>query len=288
MFNTHDILETITMIQDENLDIRTVTMGISLLDCIDSDIDKACSKVYDKITRYAKDLVPVCNRIEHKYGIPIINKRIAVTPIAMLAAACQTSKIVKFALTLEKAAQAVGVNFIGGYSALVQKGFAGADKAVIESIPEALAKTDHVCASVNIGSTKNGINLDAVALMGKTVKKAAELTADRQCIGAAKLVDGMLKLDETLCNRCGRCKNTCPFGVTSTYISGYKICLGGRWGKRTAQGIPLSKLFTSEEEVLDVIERTINFYREEGLPGERFADTIARLGFEYVESKVVK
>jgi dissimilatory sulfite reductase (desulfoviridin) alpha/beta subunit len=107
-------------------------------------------------------------------------------------------------------------------------------------------------------------------------------------VGAAKLVDGKLKLDETLCNRCGRCKNTCPFGVTSTYISGYKICLGGRWGKRTAQGIPLSKLFTSEEEVLDVIERTINFYREEGLPGERFADTIARLGFEYVESKVVK
>ena len=107
-------------------------------------------------------------------------------------------------------------------------------------------------------------------------------------VGAAKLADGKLKLDEDLCNRCGRCKNTCPFGVTSNYISGYKICLGGRWGKRTAQGIPLSKLFTSEEEVLDVIERTINFYREEGTPGERFADTIARLGFEYVESKIVK
>ncbi len=188
MFNTHDILETITMIQDENLDIRTVTMGISLLDCIDSDIDTACRKVYDKITRYAKDLVPVCNRIEHKYGIPIINKRIAVTPIAMLAAACQTSKIVKFALTLEKAAQAVGVNFIGGYSALVQKGFAAGDYALIESIPEALSLTDHICASVNIGSTKAGINMDAVGMMGKIIRRTAEETKDRMCIGAAKLV----------------------------------------------------------------------------------------------------
>lgn len=188
MFNTHDILETITMIQDENLDIRTVTMGISLLDCIDSDIDKACQKVYEKITRTAKDLVPVCNKIEHKYGIPIINKRIAVTPIAMLAAACQTSKIVKFAITLEKAARAVGVNFIGGYSALVQKGFAAGDYALIESIPEALSITDHICASVNVGSTKAGINMDAVAMMGKIVKQTAEATKDRQCIGAAKLV----------------------------------------------------------------------------------------------------
>ncbi|MBQ8304381.1 MAG: PFL family protein, partial [Clostridia bacterium] len=188
MFNTHDILETITMIQDENLDIRTVTMGISLLDCIDSDIDRACQKVYEKITRTAKDLVPVCNKIEHKYGIPIINKRIAVTPIAMLAAACQTSKIVKFAVTLEKAAQAVGVNFIGGYSALVQKGFAAGDYALIESIPEALSITDHICASVNVGSTKAGINMDAVSMMGKIVKQTAEATKDRQCIGAAKLV----------------------------------------------------------------------------------------------------
>ena len=188
MFNTHDILETITMIQDENLDIRTVTMGISLLDCIDSDIDKACQKVYDKITRTAKDLVPVCNKIEHKYGIPIINKRIAVTPIAMLAAACQTSKIVKFAVTLEKAARAVGVNFIGGYSALVQKGFAAGDYALIESIPEALSITDHICASVNVGSTKAGINMDAVSMMGKIVRQTAEATKDRQCIGAAKLV----------------------------------------------------------------------------------------------------
>ncbi len=188
MLNTKDILETIAMIQDENLDIRTVTMGISLLDCIDSDIDKACDKVYDKITRYAKELVPVCNQIEKEYGIPIINKRISVTPIAMLASACQSSNIVKFAHTLERAAQTVGVNFIGGYSALVQKGFANGDYALIESIPEALATTDHVCSSVNIGSTKAGINMDAVKMMGKAIKKAAELTADRDCIGAAKLV----------------------------------------------------------------------------------------------------
>lgn len=188
MYNTHDILETITMIQDEHLDIRTVTMGISLLDCIDSDIDRACEKVYEKIVRMAKDLVPVCNQIEKELGIPIINKRISVTPIAMLASACQSSNIVKFALALEKAANEVGVNFIGGYSALVQKGFAAGDYALIESIPEALSVTDHVCSSVNIGSTKAGINMDAVAKMGKIVRQTAELTADRDCIGAAKLV----------------------------------------------------------------------------------------------------
>ena len=188
MYNTHDILETIKMIEEEHLDIRTVTMGISLLDCIDSDIDKACEKVYRKITTCAAELVPVCRKIEKKYGIPIINKRIAVTPIAMLASACQTSKVVKFALTLEKAANAMGVNFIGGYSALVGKGFAAGDYALIESIPEALSITDHVCSSVNIGSTKAGLNMDAVKMMGKIVRSAAELTADRNCIGAAKLV----------------------------------------------------------------------------------------------------
>lgn len=188
MYNTHDILETITMIQDEHLDIRTVTMGISLLDCIDNNIDAACTKVYDKIVRMASELVPVCQQIEKELGIPIINKRISVTPIAILAAACQTSSIVKFALALERAANTVGVNFIGGYTALVQKGFAAGDYALIESIPEALAVTDHVCSSVNIGSTKAGINMDAVAMMGRTVKKTAELTADRDCIGAAKLV----------------------------------------------------------------------------------------------------
>ena len=188
MLDTRDILETIDMIQHDNLDIRTVTMGISLLDCIDSDIDVACGKVYEKITRLAKDLVPVCESIEKELGIPIINKRISVTPIAMIAAACRSKDVVKFALTLEKAAKTVGVNFIGGYSALVQKGFAAGDRELIESIPEALSVTEHICSSVNIGSTKAGINMDAVAMMGKAVKKAAELTTDRDCIGAAKLV----------------------------------------------------------------------------------------------------
>ena len=188
MLETRDILETISMIQDENLDIRTVTMGISLLDCIDSDIDKACQRVYEKITTKAKILVPVCEEIEKELGIPIINKRISVTPIAMIAAACRSKEVVKFAITLEKAAREVGVNFIGGYSALVQKGFAAGDKELIESIPEALSITDHICSSVNIGSTKTGLNMDAIAMMGNVVRKSAELTADRQCIGAAKLV----------------------------------------------------------------------------------------------------
>lgn len=188
MLETKDILETIGMIQNENLDIRTVTMGISLLDCIDSDIDKACERVYEKITSKAKNLVPVCEAIEKELGIPIINKRISVTPIAMIAAACRSKDVVRFAFTLEKAARAVGVNFIGGYSALVQKGFAAGDRELIESIPEALSQTEHICSSVNIGSTKTGINMDAVALMGGVVRRTAELTADRDCIGAAKLV----------------------------------------------------------------------------------------------------
>ncbi|HHZ05261.1 MAG TPA: PFL family protein [Clostridiales bacterium] len=188
MFSSHEILETINMIDNEDLDVRTITMGISLLDCIDDNIDKACEKIYNKICRYAKDLVKTGEDISREYGIPIIHKRISVTPIAMVAAACQSQKTVKFAYALEKAAQTVGVNFIGGYSALVQKGFAAGDYALIESIPEALATTDHVCSSVNIGSTKAGINMDAVAKMGRIVKQTAQLTADRDCIGAAKLV----------------------------------------------------------------------------------------------------
>ena len=188
MINTHDILETINMIDNENLDVRTVTMGISLLDCIDSDIHKATDKVYDKICSYAENLVKTGEDISHEYGIPIVNKRIAVTPIAMLAGACPTSSPVHFARALDRAAKNVGVNFIGGYSALVHKGFGPGDYALIESIPEALAETDLVCSSVNIGSTKAGINMDAVKKMGHIVKKAAELTADRDCIGAAKLV----------------------------------------------------------------------------------------------------
>ena len=188
MLETKDILETINMIDNENLDVRTITMGISLLDCIDDDIDKACTKVYDKICRSAKDLVKTGEDIQREYGIPIINKRISVTPIAMVAAPCQSKKVVKFAHALDKAAKELGVNFIGGYSALVQKGFASGDYALIESIPEALATTDFVCSSVNIGSTKAGINMDAVKMMGKTVVQTAQATADRDCIGAAKLV----------------------------------------------------------------------------------------------------
>ena len=188
MINTHDILETINMIDNENLDVRTITMGISLLDCIDSDIHKASDKVYDKICSYAENLVQTGEDISREYGIPIVNKRIAVTPIAMLAGACPTSSPVHFAKALDRAAKTVGVNFIGGYSALVHKGFGPGDYALIESIPEALAETDLVCSSVNIGSTKAGINMDAVKKMGYIVKRAAELTADRDCIGAAKLV----------------------------------------------------------------------------------------------------
>lgn len=187
MINVSDIMETITMIQEENLDIRTITMGISLLDCCDSDIDRSCEKVYDKICRYAGDLVKTGEDIEKKYGIPIVNKRISVTPIAMLVGASGGDPV-KYAKTLDRAAKTVGVNFIGGYSALVQKGFAPGDKELIDSIPRALAETDFVCSSVNVGSTKTGINMDAVKLMGKAVREAAELTSDRQCIGAAKLV----------------------------------------------------------------------------------------------------
>ena len=175
------------MIQDENLDIRTITMGISLLDCIDADIDKACSKVYEKITRCAKDLVKTGEDIEREYGIPIINKRISVTPIAIVSAACSQSPV-KFAQTMDKAAEAVGVNLIGGYSALVQKGFSAGDLNLIRSIPEALACTSRVCSSVNIGSTKTGINLDACKLMGQIVREAAERTVEQKCFGAAKLV----------------------------------------------------------------------------------------------------
>ncbi len=187
MINSRDILETITMIQDENLDIRTITMGISLLDCADSDLTRSCQKVYDKIGRCAKDLVKTGEEIEKQYGIPIINKRISVTPIAMLAGASGGDPVA-YARTLDKISKEVGVNFIGGYSALVHKGFSAGDEALIRSIPQALCETDQVCSSVNIGTTKAGINMDAVRMMGKVIKQCAELTADRQCIGAAKLV----------------------------------------------------------------------------------------------------
>ena len=188
MISINEVIETNEMIQNMNLDVRTITMGISLLDCMDDDIDKACQKVYDKVCFSAKDLVKTGQDIEEEYGIPIINKRISVTPIGMVAAPCKSKDITKFAKALDKAADTLGVNFIGGYSALVQKGFASGDMELIRSIPEALATTEKVCSSVNIGSTKAGINMDAVKLMGQVVRNSAELTKDRECIGAAKLV----------------------------------------------------------------------------------------------------
>ena len=175
------------MIDDENLDIRTITMGLSLLDCADSDIHRSTEKIYDKITHRAEHLVAAGEEIERTYGIPIIHKRIAVTPIALLTAVSGGDPV-EYAKILEKASQAVGVNFIGGYSALVHKGFAAGDEALIRSIPEALATTEHVCSSVNIGSTKAGINMDAVGMMGRVVRECAEKTQDNNCIGAAKLV----------------------------------------------------------------------------------------------------
>jgi len=187
MLNVKDIFETIRMIDDENLDIRTITMGISLLDCADSDIRRSCEKLYDKITKNAERLVPVGEELEKMYGIPIINKRISVTPIAMLTAVSGGNPVL-YAETLERAAQAVGVNFIGGYSALVQKGFSAGDRELIESIPEALAVTSHICSSVNVGSTKAGINMDAVKMMGSVIRRCAEITKDDNCVGAAKLV----------------------------------------------------------------------------------------------------
>lgn len=186
MLNINDIMETINMISEENLDIRTVTMGISLLDCADSDIKSSCNKIYEKITRLAGNLVKTGEDIEREYGIPIINKRISVTPISMLAAT--GGDPVLYAKTLQRAADTTGVNFIGGYSALVHKGFSAGDEALIRSIPEALDTTENICSSVNIGSTKSGINMDAVKLMGEIVRETSEKTADRDCIGCAKLV----------------------------------------------------------------------------------------------------
>ena len=187
MLNIGDIMETIRMIQDDNLDIRTITMGISLLDCCNTDIDASCRKVYDKICRLAGSLVTTGESISSLYGIPIINKRVAVTPIAMLAAVSGGDPV-KYAKALDEAGKAIGVNFIGGYSALVHKGFSAGDLELIRSIPEALSETQQVCASVNVGTTKAGINMDAVALMGEMIVKAAKLTADRNCIAPAKLV----------------------------------------------------------------------------------------------------
>ncbi len=188
MYNQKNILETIEMIDKQHLDVRTITMGISLLDCCRSDPKAACQKIYDKIARLAQDLVRTGEDIEAEFGIPIVNKRISVTPIALVAGASDTEDYVPFAQALDKARAATGVDFIGGFSALVQKGMTAADRRLLQSIPEALASTELVCSSVNVGSTRAGINMDAVALMGLIVKKAAALTADQGGLGCAKLV----------------------------------------------------------------------------------------------------
>jgi hypothetical protein len=188
MLSNSEILQTIEMIDQQHLDIRTITMGISLLSCCDPDPKKACQKIYDKITRKAEKLVSTGEAIEREYGIPIVNKRISVTPIALVAGASEAQDYVCFAQALDRAAQTTGVNFIGGYSALVQKGMTEGDRKLIASIPEALATTNLVCSSVNVGSTKAGINMDAVKLMGETIKETARLTADQDGFGCAKLV----------------------------------------------------------------------------------------------------
>ena len=188
MLNTSDILETINMIREENLDIRTITMGISLLDCVSEDENRLCDKIYDKITRRAEKLVKTGCDIEKEYGIPIVNKRVSVTPISLVGGSISPEGYIKVAKTLERAAQTLGINFIGGFGALVHKGMTVGASNLISVIPEALAETNLVCSSVNVASTKAGINMDAIALMGKTIKRAAYLTRDDRSIGCAKLV----------------------------------------------------------------------------------------------------
>lgn len=190
MFDMFEVIETNNMIDKDLLDVRTITIGISLLDCIDTDLNKLCDNIYNKITRVAKNLVKVGDDISRDFGVPIVNKRISVTPIALIgASACKSvSDFVQIAKTLDKAAKDTGVNFLGGYSAVVSKGITAADRLLMESIPQALNETDFVCSSVNLGSTKTGLNMDAVRLMGKIVKETAKITADKDSIGCAKLV----------------------------------------------------------------------------------------------------
>ena len=190
MINIYEVTETNQMISQENLDVRTITLGISLMDCIDSDLNKLNENIYNKITSIAKDLVSTGQAIEHEFGIPIVNKRISITPISLIgAAACKTSEdFVTIAKTLDRAAHTVGVNFIGGYSALVSKAMTKSEELLIRSIPQALAETERVCSSVNVGSTKTGINMDAVKLCGEIIKDTAEATKDRDSLGCAKLV----------------------------------------------------------------------------------------------------
>ena len=190
MINIHEVLETNNMIEHENLDVRTITMGISLLDCADNDVEVTCRKICDKIRRLAGSLARTAEDISREYGVPVVNKRISVTPIALVGASCcrTPDDYVAIAKALDAVAAEVGVNFLGGYSAVVSKGMTESDRLLIESIPEALACTERICSSVNVGSTKTGINMDAVRMMGETVKKAALLTADRDSCGCSKLV----------------------------------------------------------------------------------------------------
>ncbi len=188
MLNSGDILETIKMIDEENLDIRTITMGINLLDCAGEDIDRVCRKIYDKITKTAEKLVLTGHELSREYGIPIINQRIAVTPIAEVAAACESADYAKIARALDRAAESIGVNFIGGYSALVHKGETRSDKRLLDSIPEALSTTSRVCSSVNVATTRAGINMDSIAKMGQIIKNLSIITKDRDSFGCAKLV----------------------------------------------------------------------------------------------------
>ena len=188
MLSLQNIFDTIAMVDKQHLDIRTITMGISLLDCADEDMDRCCDKIYDKICSRAEKLVQTGCDIESEFGIPIVNKRISVTPVALVAGSCDTEDYVPFALTLDRAAHTCGVNFIGGYSALVQKGFTKGDELLLRSIPQALAETELVCSSVNVGSTRAGINMDAVARMGRIIKETAHLTRAQDGLGCAKLV----------------------------------------------------------------------------------------------------
>ncbi|MBR1738219.1 MAG: PFL family protein, partial [Firmicutes bacterium] len=188
MISQYEVSETNKMITEENLDVRTITMGISLLDCLDSDTEKVCGKIYDKITKNAKDLVATGEQISKEFGIPIVNKRISVTPISLVGGGCDSGSYVKIAKTLDKAAKEVGVNFIGGYSALVQKGSTKGDINLVRSIPEALSETERVCSSVNVGSSRNGINMNAIRKMGQIIKEMAYLTKDDSSMACAKFV----------------------------------------------------------------------------------------------------
>ncbi|HCO00644.1 MAG TPA: PFL family protein, partial [Methylophaga sp.] len=188
MLNEKDIISTLMMVREQNLDLRTVTVGINLTDCVSHDLETFKRKIYDKITRYAGQLVASCNRIERRYGIEVANKRISISPIGVVGAPFSSEQLVEVAVTLDKAAHELGVDFIGGFTALVEKGMSKGDQALIEAIPQALTETQRICSSVNVASTRAGINMDAILKMGQIIKQAAELTADDDGLAAAKLV----------------------------------------------------------------------------------------------------